>query len=191
MLNQLSDVMKKLAKEVMPKLVQDAHQKRSDAVSERNRKLESAIIDTGYNRVHQESSERHNRGWNIIIKGLPESQSEVADDRRAFDTTLFERISNQVGLQEKPSKIIRLGALRANHESSNCGPMHVVFCREDPVIELLAKRNVKSEDQMYWFGRHLTQSERKLEFEARKERRERQNVSGAHVTRSSTTYSLI
>lgn len=189
MLNQLSDVMKKLAKEVMPKLVQDAHQKSSDALSERNRKLKSAIIDTGYNRVHQKSSERHNRGWNIIIKGLQESQSQVADDRRAFDTTLFERISNQVGLQEKPSKIIRLGALRANHDSSNCRPMHVVFCREDP--ELLAKRNVKSEDQMYWFSRHLTQSERKLEFEARKERRERQNVSGAHVTRSSTTYSLI
>ena len=62
MLNQLSDVMKKLAKEVMPKLVQDAHQKSSDAVS------------------------------------------EVADDRRAFDTTLFERISNQVGLQEKLRK---------------------------------------------------------------------------------------
>jgi len=41
MLNQLSDVMKKLVKEVMPKLVQDAHQKSSDAVSERNRKLES------------------------------------------------------------------------------------------------------------------------------------------------------
>ena len=58
----------------------------------------------------------------------------------------------------------------------------MVFCREDPVIELLAKRNVKSEDQMYWFSRHLTQSERKLEFEARKERRERQNVSGTHVT---------
>ena len=157
-------------------------------MSERNRKLESAIIDTGYNRVHQESSERHNRRWNVIIKGLPESQSEEADDRRAFDTTLSERISNQVGLQEKPSKKMRLGAIRANHESSNCRPMHVVFCREDPVIELLAKRNVKSEDQMYWFSRHLIQSERKLEFETRKER-ERQNVSGAHVTRSSTTYS--
>ena len=62
MLNQLSDVMKKLAKEVMPKLVQDAHQKSSDTVSERNRKLESPIIDTGYNRVHQESIERQNRG---------------------------------------------------------------------------------------------------------------------------------
>ena len=85
---------------------------------------------------------------------------------------------------------MRLGAIRANHESSNCRLMHVVFCREDRVIELLAKRNMKSEHQMYWFSRHLTQSERKLEFEARKERRERQNVSGAHVKRSSTTYSI-
>ena len=121
-----------------------------------------------------------------IIKGLPESQSEVADDRRAFDTTLFERISNQVGLQEKPAKIMRLGEIRANHESSNCRPMRVVFCREDPVIELIAKRNVKLEDKIYWFNRDLTQSERKLKFEARKKRRDRQNVSGAHVTRSST-----
>ena len=186
MLNQLSDVMEKLVKEVMPMLVQDALQKSSEAVSERNRKLESEIIDTGYHRVLRESSERHKRRCNIIIKGLPESQSEVADDRRAFDTTLFERISNQVGLQEKPAKIMRLGEIRANHESSNCRPMRVVFCREDPVIELIAKRNVKLEDKIYWFNRDLTQSERKLEFEARKKRRDRQNVSGAHVTRSST-----
>ena len=117
---------------------------------------------------------------------MPESQSEVADDRRAFDTTLFERISNQVGLQEKPAKILRLG-VRANRESANCRPMRVVFYREDPVIELLAKRNVKLEDRIYWFSRDLTQSERKLEFEARKKRRERQNVSGVHVTRSSTS----
>ena len=127
MLNQLSGVMEKLVKEVMPKLVQDALQKSSEAVSERNRKLESEIIDTGHHRVLQESSERHKKRCNIIIKGLPESQSEVADDRRAFDTTLFERISNQVGLQEIPVKIMRLGDIRANHESSNCRPMRVVF----------------------------------------------------------------
>ena len=148
MLNQLSGVMEKLVKEVMPKLVQDALQKISEAVSERNRRLESEIIDTGYHRVLRESSERHKRRFNIIIKGLPESQSEVADDRGAFDTTLFERISNQVGLQdqENPAKIMRLGEIRANHESSNCRPMRVVFCREDPVIELLAKRIVKLVD---------------------------------------------
>ena len=35
MLNQLSDVMKKLAKEVMPKLVQDAHQKSSDMLCQK------------------------------------------------------------------------------------------------------------------------------------------------------------
>ena len=57
----------------MPKLVQDALQKSSEAVSERNRKLESEIIDTGYHRVRQESSEHHKRRCNIIIKGLPES----------------------------------------------------------------------------------------------------------------------
>ena len=83
-------------------------------------------------------------------------------------------------------KIMCLGEIRANHESSNCRPMRVVFCREDPVIELCAKRNVKLEDQIYCFSRDLTKSERKLEFQARKKRRERQNVSGAHVTRSST-----
>lgn len=54
--------------------------------------------------------------------------------------------------------------------------MRVVFCREDPVIELFAKRNVKLEDQIYWFRRDLTQSERKLEFKARKKQRERQCV---------------
>lgn len=43
------------------------------------------------------------------------------------------------------------------------------------------------EDQIYWLGRELTQSERKLEFEARKKQRERHNVSGAHVTWSSTS----
>lgn len=123
MLNQLSDVMKKLVKEVKPKLVQDAHQKSSDAVSEMNRKLQSAIIDTGYHRVHQESSERHNRRWNIIIKGLPESQSEVADDRRALDTTLFERISNQVGLLEKPSEI-----MKAQIPANACGVLQRGFC---------------------------------------------------------------
>lgn len=62
--------------------------------------------------------------------------------------------------------------------------MRVVFCREDPVIELFAKRNVKLEDQIYWFRRDLTQSERKLEFKARKKQRERQC---AHVTGSSTS----
>lgn len=106
MLNQLSCVMEKLVKEVMPKLVQDALQS-SEAVSERKPKLESEIIDTGYRRVLRESSECHKRRCNIIIKGLPESQSEVADDHRAFDTTFFERLSNQVGLQEKPAKIMR------------------------------------------------------------------------------------
>ena len=39
---------------------------------------------------------------------------------------------------------------------------------------------------MYWFSRDLTQSERKLEFEAMKKWCERQNVSGACVSRSST-----
>ena len=62
---------------------------------------------------------------------------------------------------------MRLG-IRANDKSSNCRPMGVVFYSEDPVIELFAKRNVKLEDRIYWFSRDLTQSERKLEFEARK-----------------------
>ena len=60
--------------------------------------------------------------------------------------------------------------------------MRIVFCGEDPVIELLAKMNVKLEDRIYWFSRELTQNERKLEFEARRKRRERQNVSGTHTT---------
>ena len=51
MLSQLSGVMEKLVKDVVPKLVQDALEKRSDAVSESNRNLESEIIDTGYHRV--------------------------------------------------------------------------------------------------------------------------------------------
>ena len=144
MLSQLSGVMEKLVKDVVPKLVQDALKKNSDAVSERNCNLESEIIDTGYHRVLPESSERHKRRCNIIIKGLQESLSEVGDDRKAFDASLFESISNQVGLQEKPDKIMHLGATKENPEGSiYCRPMRVVFCREDPVIELLAKRNAK------------------------------------------------
>ena len=187
-LSQLSGVMEKLVKDVVPKLVQDALEKRSDAVSESNRNLESEIIDTGYHRVLQESSERHKRRCNIIIKGLQESPSEVGDDRKAFDASLFESISNLVGLQEKPVKIMRLGAIKENPEGSiYCRPMRVVFCREDPVIELLAKRNVKLDDKMYWFNRDLTQNERKLEFEARKKRRERLNASAANVIRPGNT----
>ena len=93
-----------------------------------------------------------------------------------------------MGLQEKPVKIMRLGAIKENPEGSiYCRPMRVVFCREDPVIELLAKRNVKLDDKMYWFNRDLTQNERKLEFEARKKRRERLNASAANVIRPGNT----
>ena len=130
----------------------------------------------------------HKRRCNIIIKGLQESPSEVGDDRKAFDASLFESISNLVGLQEKPVKIMRLGAIKENPKGSiYCRPMRVVFCREDPVIELLAKRNVKLDDKMYWFNRDLTQNERKLEFEARKKRRERLNASAANVIRPGNT----
>ena len=87
----------------------------------------------------------------------------------------MEKIRNQVGLQEKPVKIMRLGEKKhSNPEPDYSRPVRVEFCREDPVIYLLAKRNLNIGGQTHWFGRDLTHHETKLEFEARKKRRERQ-----------------
>ena len=69
---------------------------------------------------------------------------------------------------------MRLGEKHSNPDPDYSHPVHVEFCREDPVIYLLAKRNVNIGRQTHWFGRDLTQHERKLEYEARKKRRERQ-----------------
>ena len=66
-------------------------------------------ILTGYHRVLNENSESQKGRCNIIIKSLRESASEVAEERKLYDESLMEKIRNQVGLQEKPVKIMRLG----------------------------------------------------------------------------------
>ena len=112
--------MTKLVKEVVLKLVEEALDKTSVNIAERNRKLETESVDTGYHRVLKESSERQKRRCNIIIKGLRESPSEAPEERKIQDGSLIEKIGNQVGLQEKPVKIMRLGiCITETHYSSD------------------------------------------------------------------------
>ena len=68
-LNKLSEMMTKLVQEVAPTLVEEALDKSSVNITERNRKLETEIVDTEYHWVLKESSERQKRRCNIIIKG--------------------------------------------------------------------------------------------------------------------------
>ena len=88
---------------------------------------------------------------------------------------MFTEIADQVGLQDKPVKIMRLGRFDNSPRSQQYNrPTRVVFCREDPVVHLITAKKVVMHDKVYWFGRDLTKHERDLEFQARNRRRERQ-----------------
>ena len=161
-LDQVSNVMENLVKQIVPKLVEDALTRNS---VDRSNNLESDIVDNGYIKVMQESSERQKRRCNVIIRGLEESQSDDAEEWKLHDERLFGVLADRVGLQDKPVKIMCLGRInRESNPQQYNRPMRMLFCREDPVIHLISARSVNLDGQVYWFGRDLTKHERDLEY---------------------------
>lgn len=174
-LDQIKSVMENLVKQVVPKIVEDvlSNNVNVGASADRSTNLEST--DNSYFKVIQENNERQKRRCNVVVRNVEESHSSDAEERKKHDEKLFTEIADQVGLQDKPVKIMRLGRFDNSPRSQQYNrPMRVVFCREDPVVHLITAKKVVMHHKVYWFGRDLTKHERDLEFQARNRRRERQ-----------------
>ena len=124
------------------------------------------------NATISEMNERERRRKNIIIHGVPESKKEILTDKRAEDESNIKKILNTIG----KSEIAPVYSRRLKSKDTNKpGPILVEF--EDAAIRnpiLLAAKKLREveEYKTVYISPDLTETERALDYELRRQRNE-------------------
>lgn len=147
------------------------------------------------NATISEIKEREKRRKNVIIHGVPESTKEVLTDKRAEDEQKIKEILEVIGKNEvKPAYSRRL----RSKDSSKPGPILVELnesATRNPLLLAAKKLRETTNYKSVYISPDLTEAERKLDYELRKERNDlnsklEENSPFRHVIRGNQIIKL-
>ncbi len=127
------------------------------------------------NATISEMNERNRRKKNVIIYGVPESKKEILADKKAEDEAKINEILSTIGKSDiKPAYSRRL----RSKDQSKPGPILVELKEEanrNPLLLAAKKLRDSNIFKSVYLSPDLTETERALDYELRKQRNEANN----------------